>query len=168
MTPQERELLRYAQDVDKRVVHMMDVLREAHPQLDPVVVQRQAIIMALLERDARLMDRVDSIVQVAEYVASVPEQEAAACKNMDRLLIEAKLTGVSCVRNTRSDFFYGPVLLFGFTVRLGAEEAEVEMPAFESECRRLYIGGNSWMWEFAPGMLRSELGLDNPEAGHAL
>lgn len=168
MTPQERELHRYVEDIDKRVVHLIGVLCEAHPNLDPVVVQRHAVIMALLERDWRLMDHVDTIVQVAAYVASVPELEAAACRNMDKLLIDAKLVDASYERNSRRDFFYGSVLLFGFTVRMGSKDAQVEMPAFESECLRLYVGGNSWMWKFAPGMLRSELGLDNPEDGHAL
>jgi hypothetical protein len=137
----------------------MGVLRDALPQLDPVAVQRRAVIMAILERDARLMDRVEILVRVAEHVALVPEQEIAARRNMDRMLSAAKLTGASCVRNSRADFFYGPVLLFGYTVRQGPKEAEVEMPSDVSGCR-CYIGGNSWSWKFAPEMLRGELGLD--------
>jgi hypothetical protein len=167
MTPQERELHRYAEDVDKRAEHLMGVLRDALPQLDPVAVQRRAVIMAILERDARLMDRVEILVRLAEHVALVPGEEAAARRNMDKMLSAAKLTGASCVRNSRADFFYGGVLLFGYMVRLGSVEAEVEMPAVVGNCR-LYIGGNSWMWKFAPGMLRTELGLDNPEEGDAL
>ena len=168
MTPEERELHRYAEDVDKRVEHLMTALRDAHPQLDPVVVQRRAIIMALLERDGRVLSEIETRIRVAEHVALVPEQEAASRKNMDKLLRDANLTGATYDRASKNDFFHGPVLLFGYTVRLGSTEADVEMPALESECRRLYIGGNSWMWKFAPGMLRTELGLDNPEEGAAL
>jgi hypothetical protein len=167
MTPQEREFHTYAEDVDKRVERLMDLLRSAHPELDPVVVQRRAVIMALLERDAQLMSHVETLVRVAEHVALVPEQEAAARRNMDTLLNAARLTGASYVRNSRADFFYGAVLLFGYTVRLESVETDVEMPAVSSGCR-MYIGGNSWMWKFAPGMLRTELGLDNPEKDVAL
>lgn len=159
MTPEERELHRYAEDVDKRVEHLMAALRDAHPQLDPVVVQRRAIIIALLERDGRVLSEIETRVRMAEHVALVPEQEAASHKNMDKLLRDANLTGATYDRASKNDFFHGPVLLFGYTVRLGSTEADVEMPALESKCP-LYIGGNSWIREFAPGMLRTELGLD--------
>lgn len=93
--------------------------------------------------------------------------EGLANKNIEQLIEDVGLDGVTAKRNKDRDFGKGR-FAYVLTYELNKRNIEVQMPGLslervrytqESQCAcefpRLYVNGGSWLWKFAVNLIKS-------------
>jgi hypothetical protein len=149
---------------DDAVLRAADRVLARASYLQATMPAKRALVVAMLEISPDSLVVCDELEDRERKLAegqSAPDYEAresSATANMRALCAGLMATRI----HRRKDWDELDQNGFGFEVHRGRQRVPVIMPSrphADWDFERCYIDGNSWMWEYAPGIMRDALGV---------